>query len=636
MTDQSPQNIPCAASPHTHELQDRARAILQFDDPADFARAERGRIATHATGRIEVGSHAAWDVADHDFVRESENAPDTVHPGLWRQARLNCIHGLFEVSEGVWQARGYDISNITFLAGDEGWVIIDPLTTGATAAACLALANEHLGQRPVTAVIYTHSHVDHYGGVNGVTSAEEVAAGNVRVIAPEGFLKEAVNENIVAGPAMMRRALFQFGVLLPKGPRGQVDAGLGKGLPAGPPSLIAPSEEISGTGSELVVDGIRVVFQNTPDAEAPSEMNFHFPEKRLLCMAENCTHTLHNLYPIRGAQVRDALAWSKYINEALYMFGSESDVAFASHHWPRFCQADVREFLERQRDVYRWLNDQTMRLANRGQTAIEIAEELSLPECFRGSSDVQGYYGTVSHNVKSVYARNLGWYDANPATLNPLPPEPAGAKYVEFMGGGDELLRRARECFERGEYRWVAQVVNHLVFAEPDNAEARTLQADALEQLGYQAESATWRNAYLNAAKELRSGVPPIPMRLNINSFPAMTAEQVFDVLGVRFDPDQFEGEGGEIDVEFSDLGESHVLGVGSAAIYFVPDTQSEQATANIRLTRLDFARLMTHATTLEEATDAGEITLGGNADLIVRLLAALERPGTMYNVVEP
>jgi alkyl sulfatase BDS1-like metallo-beta-lactamase superfamily hydrolase len=610
--------------------------MLCFDDPADFARAERGRVATHPTGCIKVGDHSVWNVGDYDFIRESEAAPDTVHPGLWRQARLNCTHGLFEVGEGVWQARGYDISNITFLAGDEGWVIIDPLTTTATAAACLALANEHLGHRPVTAVIYTHSHVDHYGGVEGVTTAEDVAAGNVRVIAPEGFLREAVNENIVAGPAMVRRALFQFGPFLPKGPRGQVDAGLGKGVPGGVQSLIAPSEEICGTGTELVIDGLRVVFQNTPDAEAPSEMNFHFPEKRLLCMAENCTHTLHNLYPLRGAQVRDALAWSKYINEALCLFGGETDVAFASHHWPRFGQADVREFLERQRDVYRWLNDQTMRLANRGQTAIEIAEELTLPDCFRGTSDVQGYYGTVSHNIKSVYARNLGWYDANPANLNPLPPEPAGAKYVEFMGGAEQVLRRARKCYEQGEYRWVVQVVNHVIFSEPDNREARTLQADTFEQLGYQAESSTWRNAYLNAAKELREGTPRIPMRLNLRSFPAMTAEQVFDVLGVRFDPEKFEGDGGDINVEFSDLGEAHILGVGSAAIHFVPGRQSEHATAGICLTRMALARLMTHTTTLDEATEAGEIELRGDPDLLRRLLAALEHPRPMYPVVEP
>jgi alkyl sulfatase BDS1-like metallo-beta-lactamase superfamily hydrolase len=515
-------------------------------------------------------------------------------------------------------------------------VIIDPLTTPATAAACLALANQHLGERPVSAVIYTHSHVDHYGGVEGVTSAEAVAAGDVRLIAPDGFLREAVNENVMAGPAMIRRAVFQFGPLLPRGPREQVDAGLGKGLPLGAPGLIAPSETIRETGEELVVDGIRIVFQNTPDAEAPAEMNFHFPEKRLLCMAENCTHTLHNVYPIRGAQVRDALAWSKYINEALYLFGSESDVSFSSHHWPRFGAGDVRSFLERQRDVYRWLNDQTMRLANQGQSAIEIANELEMPDCFGTHADVQGYYGTVSHNVRSVYARYLGWYDANPANLNPLPPEPAAERYVEFMGGAGEVLRRARECFERGEYRWVAQVVNHVVFADPGNSAARELQAAALEQLGYQAESATWRNAYLQGARELRHGVPKIPLMLNLRSFEAMTAEQVFDILGVRFDPSRFEGEGGSINVSFSDLGEQHVLGVTGAAIHHLPGRHSPDAALEVTLTRSIVANLLMFSSTLSDAIEAGDVSAEGEVGLLERLLAALDRPGMMWPVVEP
>lgn len=627
---------PRAASKHTRNSNARAAAALSFDDPGDWERARRGLVATIESGRIALGDHTVWDVANHDFVRDSEAPPESVHPGLWRQARLNCIHGLFQVAEGVWQARGYDIANVTFIAGTQGWVVIDPLTTASTAAACLVLANQHLGERPVTAVIYTHSHVDHYGGVEGVTTPAAVAAGDVRVIAPDGFLREAVNENVMAGPAMIRRAAFQFGPLLPKGPREQVDAGLGKGLPAGPPSLIAPTETIRETGEELVVDGIRIVFQNTPDAEAPAEMNFHFPDKRLLCMAENCTHTLHNVYPIRGAQVRDALAWSKYINEALYLFGDESDVSFSSHHWPRFGRGDVHTFLERQRDVYRWLNDQTMRLANRGESAVEIAEELELPACFGAHSDVQGYYGTVSHNVRSVYARYLGWYDANPATLNPLPPQPAAERYVEFMGGAEEVLRRAHEYFERGEYRWVVQVVNHVVFAEPGNADARDLQAAALEQLGYQAESATWRNAYLQGARELRHGVPKIPLMLNLRSFEAMTAEQVFDIVGVRFDPSRFEGENGEINVRFRDLEEQHVLGITSAAIHHLPQRRSAEAVLDLTLTRGMVANLLMFSTTPADAIASGEIAAEGRVDLLERLLAALDRPGMMWPVVEP
>ena len=631
-TDESPR----AASKHTRDRNAEAAALVSFDDTGDWERAQRGLVATIESGRIALGDHTVWDVAHYDFVRENEAPPETVHPGLWRQARLNCIHGLFEVADGIWQARGYDISNITFIAGEKGWVIIDPLTTPSTAAASLALANQQLGERPVTAVIYTHSHVDHYGGVEGVTTADAVAAGNVRVIAPEGFLREAVNENVMAGPAMIRRAAFQFGPLLPKGPREQVDAGLGKGIPAGPPGLIAPTETIRETGEELVVDGIRIVFQNTPDAEAPAEMNFHFPDKRVLCMAENCTHTLHNVYPIRGAQVRDALAWSKYINEAIYLFGKETDTSFSSHHWPRFGQEDVRVFLERQRDVYRWLNDQTMRLANQGRSAIDIAAELEMPECFGAHSDVQGYYGTVSHNVRSVYARYLGWYDANPASLNPLPPQPAAERYVEFMGGADEVLRRANECFARGEYRWVAQVVNHVVFAEPDNTAARELQAAALEQLGYQSESATWRNAYLQGARELRHGVPKIPLMLNLRSIEAMTAEQVIDIVGVRFDPARFEGEGGQINLAFQDLDEQHVLGITSAAIHHLPLRRSENAELDLTLTRQLVGKLLMFETTLKDAIAAGDASAKGDLGLFERLLGALDRPGMMWPVVEP
>ncbi|MEM7324606.1 MAG: alkyl sulfatase dimerization domain-containing protein, partial [Actinomycetota bacterium] len=485
-----------------------AGAAISFDDPGDFRRAGQGLIAQLVDGRVMLGEdHVVFDVANHGFVSEQEEPPDTVHPGLWRQARLNVQHGLFEVAEGVWQVRGYDLANITFLAGDDGWLIIDPLTNAPAAAAALRLANETLGERPVTAVIYTHSHVDHFGGILGVTSQEAVDRGDVRIIAPEGFLHEVVSEFVIAGPIMGRRAAYQFGPLLPPGPQGHVDCGLGSAMGLARSDLVAPTELITETGQELVVNGIPIVFQNTPDAEAPAEMNFYFPDKRLLCMAENCTHTLHNLYPIRGAQTRDALAWSKYIQEAMTLWADRTDTSFASHHWPRFGNDDVRRFLTMQRDVYRWMHDQTMRLANDGHVPTEIAATLELPAEF-DQSHIRGYYGTVSHNVRSVYNRYLGWYDGNPANLNPLPPVESGERYVEFMGGATEVLRRAREYFDRGEYAWVAQVVNHVVFADPSNREARSLQADALEQMGYQAESATWRNAYLMGAKELREGSP--------------------------------------------------------------------------------------------------------------------------------
>jgi alkyl sulfatase BDS1-like metallo-beta-lactamase superfamily hydrolase len=637
MTHSSPDHAaPQPATEHTRQLHARAAALLCFDDEGDFERARRGLLATLEGGKVMLGEHTVWDTARHDFVRHASEVPDTVHPGLFRQARLNSQHGLFQVVEGIYQARGYDLSNITFVAGKRGWVIIDPLTTAATAAACLGLANRQLGARPVSAVIYTHSHVDHYGGVLGVTSREAVSAGDVQVLAPAGFLAEAVSENVIAGPVMARRALYQFGPLLPPGPRTHVDSGLGTALPLGPAALIAPTEEIGETGAERVVDGVRIVFQNTPGSEAPAEMNFFFPELRALCLAENCTHTLHNLYPLRGAQVRDALAWSKYIDQALCLFGADTETSFASHHWPRFGRDDVRGFLELQRDAYRYLHDQTMRLANRGLKPTEIAEQVRLPACYASHSHVAGYYGTVSHNVKAVYQRYLGFYDGNPAHLHPLPEAEAARKYVEFMGGAEALLARAGQCFERGEYRWVAQVVNHLVFADPDNRAARSLQAAALEQLGYQAESATWRNAYLMGAQELRQGSLRIALGADRQQLVAMTAAQIFDTLGVRFDPTRFEGERLEFNLRFSDLNEDHVLGIAHGALHHRPLRRSPDASVSCTLSRAALARLLTAAGSLELEVSQGQLEVQGEIGLLARLLGAIERTETGFALIEP
>ena len=618
---------PKPASASTTTRNTDAAAMVTFDDPGDFERAGRGLVCTHETGVITLNDRPITDVGRYDFLRTGDDAPPSVHPGLWRQARLNSIHGLFEVMPGVWQARGYDISNITFMAGDEGWVIIDPLSTAATAAACLELANSQLGERPVTAVIYTHSHVDHFGGVHGVTTQEAVDAGDVRIIAPEGFMEEVVSENVIAGPIMARRAMYQFGPLLPVGPLGQVDIGLGQALPIGATGLIGPTETVSETGTELIIDGIRTVFQNTPDAEAPAEMNFFFPDKRLLCMAENCSHNIHNLYPLRGAQTRNALAWSKYIHEALLMWGDDTDVMFASHHWPRFGTDDAKNFLAIQRDVYRWMHDQTMRLANRGYTPSEIAEELVLPEAFSTESHVQGYYGTVSHNVRSVYNRYLGWYDGNPAHLNPHPSVPAAQRYVEFMGGADEVLRKARASFDEGDYRWVAQVVNHVVFAHPDNSEARHLQADALEQLGYQAESGTWRNAYLTGAQELRSTYIKIPMKIAAHIAPAMGIEHLVDATAVRFDPSRWSRGDTTIAATFVDLDETHLLGVARATVHHTPEGNGEPSAADVAvsLTRVQWAELLGQDLTIDELLAGDPNSVSGDADALREFFAAMD-----------
>ncbi|MSY23070.1 MAG: MBL fold metallo-hydrolase, partial [Actinobacteria bacterium] len=495
-------NQPKPASESTILANAAAQSRYNFEDTADFDRARRGLLLQIESGAInsELGV-PVWDPSQYEFV--SGESPDSVNPSLWRQAALNNIHGLFEVVPGIYQVRGYDISNISFIRSDTGWIVIDPLTVAETAAAARKLIDSHFGPLPIVAVIYTHSHADHYGGIRGIVTDEEVKSGQIRIIAPEGFLEAAVSENVTAGPAMTRRAMYMYGVLLPVGPLGHVDAGLGKTIPIlGSRGLITPTQSITQSGEVLEIDGVPIEFQLTPGTEAPAEMNFYFPSYRAVCMAENCAATLHNVYTPRGAEIRDSLSWSKYIDDAIDLFLDRSDVAFASHHWPRWGQADMLAFLSGQRDIYRYLHDQTMRLANHGHTANEIAEMLALPDAIADEWFNRDYYGTVSHNVKAVYQRYLGWFDANPAHLHELPQVDSAKKFVEYMGGADAVLERATEDFNRGEYRWVAQVVNHLVFADPTSQSARELQADALEQLGYQSESGPWRSFYLTGASE--------------------------------------------------------------------------------------------------------------------------------------
>ncbi|HKX05828.1 MAG TPA: alkyl sulfatase dimerization domain-containing protein, partial [Methylomirabilota bacterium] len=485
---------PRDATEATRALQRAVQDALPFADAQDFEDAARGFVATlpevsirNAQGRV------VWSLTDYAFLA-APDAPPTVNPSLWRQARLNMHHGLFQVTDRIYQVRGFDLSNMTILEGERGLVVIDPLISAEVARAALELYRAHRGDRPVTAVIYTHSHTDHYGGVRGVVDESRVAAGDVEIIAPHRFMEEVVSEAVLAGTAMVRRGQFQFGATLPKGPRGQVDAGLGKVSSRGTVTLIPPTRIVADPIEVHRVDGIEIVFQLAPETEAPAEMHMFYPALRALNLAENATHHLHNVYPLRGAQARDANAWAKYLDEARDRFGRGADVAFAQHHWPVWGTARVLDYLGAQRDLYKYLHDQTVRLMNHGYKAAEIAERLALPRSLRSTWHVRGYYGTLSHNAKSVYQRYLGWYDANPANLNPLPPVERGRKYVEYMGGAAAVLARAREDLARGEYRFVAEATSHVVFADPANAEARRLGAAALEQMGYAAESATWRN----------------------------------------------------------------------------------------------------------------------------------------------
>jgi alkyl sulfatase BDS1-like metallo-beta-lactamase superfamily hydrolase len=611
---------------------------------ADRERATRGRVAAAPTQVLHPGGWPTWNLEAYGFI--DGPAPAEVNPSLWRQAKLNNEAGLFEIAPGFHQVRGLDLANMTVIEGEEGRIVIDPLTSVETAKAALALVDQHLGARPVTAVIYTHSHVDHFAGVRGVIDEADVRAGRVRVIAPAGFLEAAVSENVVAGNVMTRRGTYMYGALLPPGPQGHIDAGLGKGVPAlGTQGLIAPTEEVSDTHTELVVDGVRIVFQVTPNTEAPSEMNFHFPDHRVLCMAENCTCTMHNLYTPRGAQVRDALAWSKYLQEAIDLYADETDVCFASHHWPRWGRDDIVTHLAQQRDTYRFLHDQSLRLANHGLTATEIAEELRLPPELEGTAASRGYYGTVNHNAKAVYQRYLGWFDGNPAHLHPHPPTEAGRRYVEFMGGADAVLEKARASFDDGDYRWVAEVVSHVVFADPGNEAARALEADALEQLGYQAESGPWRDFYLTGAQELRHGHPQLGIGSTAapDTVAAMTTEMLLDYLGVRIDGLAAAVRIWAIDLTATDRDERWRVGIERGALHAIRlETDPEglpEVDVVLRADHAPLAQLLFSPEPVAELAslvDAGSVSVEGDRAALDAFLATLDRFTLMFPIVTP
>jgi len=618
-------------------------------DATEADRARRGLIAEPVQETlVHRAGHAVWDLDAYGFLHD--DPPDTVHPNLWRQARLNAHAGLFRVDDGLYQVRGIDISNMTFVASDSGWIVIDTLSCEETARAALALVAEHVDDRPVAAVIVTHSHADHFGGMRAVVDEADVASGRVPVIAPAGFLDAAVDENVVAGTVMGRRASYMFGLLLPRDARGHVDCGLGKGMPLmGTIGLLAPSVEIAETGTEMVVDGVRIAFQSTPEAEAPAEMNFFFPDRGWLCTAENCTGTLHNVYTPRGAAVRDARAWSRYVQEAIELFGDRTELIFATHHWPRWGRDECLRFLREQRDAYRYLHDQTMRLANHGRTSTEIAEEVQLPPSLASVPHVRGYYGTANHNAKAVYQRYLGWFDAHPAHLHPLPPAEAGRRYVDFMGGADALLERARASFDAGDYRWVAEVLTHLVFADPSNTAARDLQADALEQLGYQSESGPWRDFYLTGAQELRHG--PAPLGAGPFTRPEMlgaaTDEMLLDLLGVRLDGPAADGRRIEVTVVVTPTpdrpgdpsGAAHPIGIEHGALHrgaVRPDPGPDGEGTVLRITHPALAELAGGTTALADLVTRGDAAVQGPGGPLEELLGLLDTFTMGFPIVTP
>jgi alkyl sulfatase BDS1-like metallo-beta-lactamase superfamily hydrolase len=638
MTQQLSGEAPKDASVSVIKQHAATRAALPFSDTRDFDDASRGFLGTRENAKItsEAG-RTVWSLEPYGFL-SAEEAPPTVDPSLWRQSRLNMNHGLFEVVPGVYQVRGLDIANMTLIEGDSGVIVVDTLTSIEGAGAAMELYFEHRGRRPVAAVIFTHTHTDHWGGVRGVIDDAMLASGRVPIIAPDLFMEHAVSENIIAGPAMLRRAQYQFGPFLKKGPRGQVDCGLGKSMAAGSVALLRPTDLIKATGDRRTIDGVEFEFQMAPNSEAPAEMHFYIPRYKLLNLAENCTHNFHNLLPFRGADVRDALAWSKYLGEALQLWGGKAEAMCGQHHWPVWGTERVDGMIRQQRDLYKFAHDQTLRLLNHGLTATEIAETIRLPKSLDGAWHARGYYGHIRHNVKAIYQKYLGWYDANPANLDPLPPVEAGKKFVEYMGGADAILARARADFDKGEFRFIAQALSHLVFAEPDNATARAMLADTFEQLGYLAESSTWRNAYLFGAQELRQGLPNAPPRPSMprETLAALRTGQLWDMLGVRLNGPKAEGKTIVLNWTFTDTGEKFALTLENCALTYAEGVQASNADASFTLPRSLLDTVIAKQSTFPEAMAAGKITFAGNPMKLGELMALMDEFPRMFEIVEP
>ncbi|MDZ8275459.1 alkyl sulfatase dimerization domain-containing protein [Microbacterium aquimaris] len=609
---------------------ERLRHALPFDDTRDVELADRGFLGTldplvirDATGRV------VWDGRSYDFL--TGEAPASVNPSLWRQSILVAKHGLYEVVPGIYQVRGFDLSNISFVESDNGVIVIDPLISPETAAAALALYRQHRGDRRVVAVIITHSHLDHFGGILGVTTQEAVDAGECAVIAPEGFLEHSVAENVYAGVAMGRRAGYMYGAALARGVYGQVGAGLGQTTSTGSPGILPPTLEITTTGETRVIDGVEIDFQMAPGTEAPAEMHFSFPGFRALCMAENATHTQHNLLTLRGALVRDAHVWSQYLTEAIERYADTTDVVFASHHWPTWGREDIVEYLSTQRDLYAYLHDQTLRMLNAGLTGAEIAESIQLPPSLENAWNARGYYGSVSHNVKAVYQRYMGWFDGNPAHLWPHPPAEEATRYIAAMGGVDRVVELAQTAYDDGDFRWAATLLSHVVFADPRHEAGRALYADTLTQLGYGAENGTWRNFFLSGATELREGSFGTPTRTDAPLIVAqLTPEQLLDAFAVKVDGPRAWDLDLVTDVTFTDLERSFRVTLRNGVLIYVEKEPAADAALHLSVTK---ARMI--ALAAGDTTSPG-LGIDGDAGVLESLFSVLDPGDPDFDIVLP
>jgi alkyl sulfatase BDS1-like metallo-beta-lactamase superfamily hydrolase len=601
-------------------------------DTSDFADADRGFVAALTPCVVKAADgRVVWDNDSYSFI--TGDAPPTVHPSLWRQCMLTAKQGLYEVVPGIYQVRGLDLSNISFIEGDTGLIVIDPLVSTEVAAEALQLYRTHRGDRPVVAVIYTHSHVDHFGGVLGVTSQADVDAGKVAVLAPEGFTEHVVQENVYAGPAMARRATYMYGTLLPVGPQAQVGCGLGQAASQGEIALIVPTIDITTTGETHTIDGVEIEFQMAPGTEAPAEMHFYFPRFRALCMAENATHNLHNLLTLRGALVRDPHAWSGYLTEAIDKFADRTDVVFASHHWPTWGRERVVEFLSLQRDLYAYLHDQTLRLLNQGHTGAEIAEMFQMPTALDKAWHTHGYYGSVSHNVKAVYQRYMGWFDGNPARLWPHPPEALATRYVEALGGIDRVVELAQQAFDSGDFRWAATLLDHAVFTDDTHAGARALLANTFDRLAYGAENATWRNFFLSGAVELRDGNFGTAAQTSSPTLMAqLTPEQIFDGLAISINGPRAWALDLDVDISLADVATNYRLALRNGVLVH-RKVAADSATANVTVKLDNKIRLLMVATG-DFASPGLEIS--GDQTALQQLVGVLDKPDAAFNIVTP
>ncbi|AWA39305.1 alkyl/aryl-sulfatase [Pseudomonas fluorescens] len=621
------------ATPATAAVIQASIKGLDLSDNRDMEDAQRGFIA-RPTGKI-LGADGNV-LIDFDAYRFVEGqAPATVNPSLWRHAMLNAQIGLFKVRDGIYQLRGFDIANMTLIDGQTGWIVVDPLTSRESAAAALAFAREHLGNKPVTAIIFTHDHADHFGGVLGITSSSEVAQRNIPIVAPAGFMEEATSENILAGPAMARRSMYQFGKNLTPGATGIVDTGLGKNVAYGSMGILPPTQIIDQPIQPLELDGVSFVFHNMPGAEAPAELTFSIPALKAYGGAELLTQTMHNLLPIRGAKVRDALRWSDYMQIALDELG-DTEVYFGQHNWPIWGNERIREFITKHRDVYKYLHDQTVRLMNAGYTPNEIADKIQLPDSLASYFGTRGYYGDLRHNVKAIYQLYLGAYDGNPAHLNPLVPKESAKRYIELMGGNAKVVEAARVAYDKGEYRWVAELLDQAVLAKPDNTAAKELLARAYEQMGYQAESATWRNSYLTAAMELRNGPPAKGVKRSdlIELMKQTPTERFLEAMAASLDGPAADGKNWTFNLVLTDTNESFVLWIENAVLHYRKGPTAANANATLTVTKDLFVQLLGGTAGLKETLTSDDLKVDGSKVDLVRFLGLLEKAPGNFAIV--